>query len=86
VITSFFESCFCFSKVIETESAKCSNLSEYSSCRFLRKNLIFQMQSNFVLRLRLPDTFRYSQECIAKTKAPINSSHIVLSNWEMEIL
>jgi len=48
VIMSFLVSRFCCSKVMEIESARCSNLSEWGRFLFPRKNLMFLMQMSFV--------------------------------------
>ena len=84
VIMSFLVSRFCCSKVMEIESARCSNLSEWGRFLFPWKNLMFLMQMSFVFLS--PVTFKYSHERMAKKNAPMNSSHIALSIGDMDIL
>jgi hypothetical protein len=69
---------------METVSAKCRNLSLCFSSLLPLKNRIFFRVSSLVRRD--PDTFRYSQERIAKKNAPVNNWHIALSNGVKAIL
>jgi hypothetical protein len=84
VIVSPLDPRFCSSKVIETDEDRWINGSECLTRRLPWKNLIFLMQSSFVLRL--PFTAKYSHERIAKKNAPMNNSQRALSISDNESL
>lgn len=83
VMVSPLLSFFCRIKVIDTQSALYRRGSAWEISFLPLKNCTFFKVNNFVLLG--PDTWMYSQDLIAKKKAPMNNSHNALSKGDNAI-